>query len=76
MSSCPTSGACHQQPTGNELDTDISELLAMLAEVPDPRDPRGVQYALVYVLAVAVVAVLTGACQRRLKADPFSSSES
>lgn len=61
MSSCHASTGCHQQPTGNELDADIRELLAMLAEIPDPRDPRGVQYALVYVLAVAIVAVLAGA---------------
>jgi hypothetical protein len=61
MSSSHAPAGCHQQPVGNELDADISELLAMLAEVPDPRDPRGVQYALVYLLAVTIVAVLAGA---------------
>ena len=36
-------------------------LLAALAQVPDPRDPRGVRYDLVPVLAVAVCAALAGA---------------
>jgi len=36
-------------------------LLHLLATVPDPRDPRGVRYPLVGVLAVAVTAVLAGA---------------
>ena len=38
-----------------------SQLLDLLATVPDPRDPRGVRYRLAGVLAVAVSAVLTGA---------------
>ncbi len=33
----------------------------MLGTVPDPRDPRGKQYALAFVLAVCVVATLAGA---------------
>jgi predicted transposase YbfD/YdcC len=37
------------------------DLLAALARVPDPRDPRGVRYGLVPVLAVAVCATLAGA---------------
>jgi predicted transposase YbfD/YdcC len=37
------------------------DLLERLAEVPDPRAPRGIRHALVYVLALAAVAVLTGA---------------
>lgn len=36
-------------------------LLAVLAAVPDPRDPRGVRYPLASVLSVAVCAVLAGA---------------
>src|ERR1700689_1172295 len=36
-------------------------LLEALAQVPDPRDPRGVRYDLVPVLAVAVCATLAGA---------------
>jgi predicted transposase YbfD/YdcC len=43
--------------TGHEQ----SGLLAVLAAVPDPRDPRGVRYPLASVLAVAVCAVLAGA---------------
>ncbi len=37
------------------------ELLRVLARVPDPRDPRGVRYALAGMLAVAVSGVLAGA---------------
>lgn len=36
-------------------------LLACLAQVPDPRHPRGIRHALVYVLALVAAAVLTGA---------------
>ncbi len=36
-------------------------LLERLAEVPDPRDPRGVRHALVVVLALTACAVLAGA---------------
>jgi predicted transposase YbfD/YdcC len=36
-------------------------LLAVLAKVPDPRDPRGIRYPLSAVLAVAVCAVMAGA---------------
>ena len=36
-------------------------LLATLAAVPDPRDPRGVRHSLPVVLAVTVAAVLAGA---------------
>ncbi|MCZ7421111.1 ISAs1 family transposase [Verrucosispora sp. WMMA2121] len=37
-------------------------LLEALERVPDPRDPRGVRYPLASVLAVAVCAVMAGAC--------------
>jgi predicted transposase YbfD/YdcC len=37
-------------------------LLVALAAVPDPRDRRGMRYPLVSMLAVAVCAVLAGAC--------------
>jgi len=40
---------------------DISELLAMLEKVTDPRDPRGRIYRLSFLLAAAFVAVLAGA---------------
>ncbi|MGH3449597.1 MAG: ISAs1 family transposase [Haloechinothrix sp.] len=36
-------------------------MLQVLAEVPDPRDPRGVRYRLSSLLAVAVCATLAGA---------------
>ena len=36
-------------------------LLALLASVPDPRDPRGVRHPLPVLLAVAITAVLAGA---------------
>ena len=39
----------------------VSQLLELLATVPDPRDARGVRYRLAGVLAVAVTAVLAGA---------------
>jgi len=39
----------------------FSQLLDLLATVPDPRDRRGVRYPLAGVLAVAVTAVLAGA---------------
>src|SRR6266702_975872 len=41
---------------------DHDRLLVALAAVPDPRDPRGTRYPLVSMLAVAVCAVLAGAC--------------
>ncbi|MCN0154238.1 transposase family protein [Salinispora arenicola] len=37
------------------------DLLAALARVPDPRDPRGIRYPLASLLAVAVCAVMAGA---------------
>jgi predicted transposase YbfD/YdcC len=37
------------------------DLLACLAQVPDPRRPRGIRHALVYVLALVAAAVVTGA---------------
>src|SRR5579859_4045816 len=35
-------------------------LLAVLAEVPDPRDPRGIRHPLSAILGLAVVAMLSG----------------
>ena len=55
MSSSPiTTSDAHRDPCDPLL-------LRLLAWVPDPRDPRGVRYPLVGMLAVAVSAVLTGA---------------
>jgi predicted transposase YbfD/YdcC len=39
----------------------IPQLMAHLAWVPDPRDPRGVRHSLCSLLSVAVAAALTGA---------------
>ncbi|MFF3404210.1 transposase family protein [Streptomyces sp. NPDC002659] len=39
---------------------EVTRLLERLAEVPDPRDPRGVRHALVAVLALTACAVLAG----------------
>ncbi|MFG2920922.1 transposase family protein [Streptomyces sp. NPDC048305] len=39
----------------------MPRLLERLANVPDPRDPRGLRHALVAVLALAACAVLAGA---------------
>lgn len=46
-----------------------SSLFVALAAVPDPRDPRGRRYPLVSMLAVAVCAVLAGACTFAAVAD-------
>lgn len=35
-------------------------LLELLEELPDPRDPRGIRYPLVPVLALCLVAALAG----------------
>jgi hypothetical protein len=46
---------------------DITSLLRMLGEIPDPRRRRGKIYSLSFVLAVILVATLTGAkCLREL----------
>jgi predicted transposase YbfD/YdcC len=58
--SAPSSqdGNTETDKTGN---ASISGLLEMLAAILDPRDPRGRQYALSFVLAVCIVATLAGA---------------
>jgi hypothetical protein len=40
---------------------EIPGLPERLAEVPDPRDPRGIRHTLAFVLALAASAVLAGA---------------
>ncbi|MGW1818506.1 transposase family protein [Streptomyces sp. NPDC002125] len=47
----------HPEAVGGE----IPGLLERLAEVPDPRDPRGVRHAIGTVLALTACAVLAGA---------------
>jgi predicted transposase YbfD/YdcC len=49
------------QGSAADEECDISSLLDMLASVTDPRNARGRQYLIGFVLAVTVVAVLAGA---------------
>lgn len=48
-------------PTDGERECDLSGLLEMLEQVPDPRKSRGKMYRLSFVLAVSLVATLAGA---------------
>ncbi|MEV5778282.1 transposase family protein [Streptomyces antimycoticus] len=41
--------------------SDLPDLLERLAQVPDPRDPRGVRHPLVTLVALTACAVLAGA---------------
>jgi predicted transposase YbfD/YdcC len=51
-----------QGKQGDEFrDADISELMEMLAEIPEFRGAKGREYALSFLLAVCVVATLAGA---------------
>jgi hypothetical protein len=43
--------------TGEHAAGEVPDLLEVLAQVPDPRKPRGRRYLLVFVLAVAVACV-------------------
>ncbi|MFB8135312.1 transposase family protein [Streptomyces mirabilis] len=45
---------------------EVPGLLERLAEVPDPRDPRGVRHRLAVVLALTACAVLAGATSLRV----------
>jgi len=56
MSSLPTSSPVPASGTPTRPD-----LLSLLATVPDPRDPRGLQHPLPAILAVGLAAVLAGA---------------
>ncbi|WP_322770079.1 transposase family protein [Frankia sp. Cr1] len=40
---------------------DISSLLAMLGEIPDPRNTKGAIYSLRYILSTSLVSTMTGA---------------
>ncbi|MEV0810326.1 transposase family protein [Micromonospora sp. NPDC050200] len=67
MSSSPIEILLPHRPADLPLRATVTEgeqrsLFVALAAVPDPRDPRGRRYPLVSVLAVAVCAVLAGAC--------------
>jgi predicted transposase YbfD/YdcC len=54
-------GAQSNRDGAREEECDISSLLEMLASVRDPRNARGRQYLIGFVLAVTVVAALAGA---------------
>src|SRR4051794_5467524 len=74
MSSSPTEILLPHRPPAASTPTAVTDgdqrgLLLALAAVPDPRDPRGRRYPLVSVLAVAVCAVLAGACTFAAVAD-------
>ncbi len=58
---CTPSSSDSDTGSADAGNTDISSLLEMLGTVRDPRDPRGKQHALAFVLAVCVVATLAGA---------------
>lgn len=57
----PSSSAARITRNEHAEEAGISSLLGMLASVTDPRSPQGIQHALVFVLAVCVVAMLAGA---------------
>jgi len=66
MSSSPTVLAAGQLALLGRGDRAVAAaapdgLLDALAQVPDPRDPRGIRYALAPVLAIVVCAMLAGA---------------
>lgn len=57
------------EPGNAAGDGPVRGLLAMLAQVEDPRDPRGVRHRLTAVLAIAVITTLTGAKNHREMGD-------
>ncbi|MEU6603427.1 transposase family protein [Streptomyces flaveolus] len=54
----PALDQLRQQPAVTS--EEVPGLLERLAEVPDPRDPRGIRHALAAVLALTACAVLAG----------------
>lgn len=55
------SGSAQGKQCAEFRDADISELMEMLAEIPEFRGAKGREYALSFILAVCVVAALAGA---------------
>ena len=47
--------------SADEIADEVPSLLEVLAQVPDPRKPRGRRFTLVFLLTVAVACVLAGA---------------
>ncbi|MET7391218.1 transposase family protein [Streptomyces sp. NPDC005522] len=60
MTSDPSCPGPTRPPSGSRS-REIPDLLEFLAQVPDPRDPRGVRRPLAAVLALTACAVLAGA---------------
>ena len=60
-SSIRDSGAAQGKQGAESKDSDISELMEMLAGIPEFRGVKGREYALSFILAVCVVATLAGA---------------
>ena len=60
-SSIRNDGAAQGKHGEEPRDADISELMEMLAEIPEFRGARGREYALSFILAICVVATLAGA---------------
>jgi DDE_Tnp_1-associated len=60
-SSIRDSGAVLGKHGDGFRDADISELMRMLAEIPEFRGVKGREYTLAFILAVCVVAALAGA---------------
>jgi predicted transposase YbfD/YdcC len=52
-------------PADEQSECDLSSLLEMLGQVPEPRKPRGKVYQLSFILAVVLVAKLAGASNFR-----------
>ena len=48
---------------------DLQEFLNIFHGMPDPRDPRGLRYKLVFILAATTIATLSGAKSCREIAD-------
>ena len=40
---------------------DLPELLKHFADLPDPRDPRGIRHELVDIVCISILAVICGA---------------
>ncbi len=60
MPSCQSGPGMSTEPIDCEQ-IDISSLLAMLGEIPDPRKAKGAIYSLRYILSTSLVSTMTGA---------------
>jgi len=65
----------HTQPRASrpaechDIGTDLHKFLDIFRGLPDPRDPRGLQHDLVFILASSTVAIMAGATGFRAIAD-------